>query len=247
MTRLRAASLHLLVSALIGASVALLILFLWYPDFYFRASGAQILMATLIFVDVVLGPALTLLSFKPGKPGLAFDMSVILILQISALIYGLHVIIGSRPVFLVAAIDRFVVVSANQLNAQEMPDDPLSPYHEQSLTGPKLVGLKLPEDLEERNRLTFLDVTGHPSEAMPRLYVPYAEVVMELMDRAKPFAVLLSRPKPDSDVVQKWLIESGRNSDELIWVPMQARKLEMAMIMEKSSGQPITALMVDPW
>lgn len=245
MTRKRAAATHLLVSTCIGATVAALILFLWYPDFYFKASGAQVLMATLIFVDVVLGPALTLLLFKPGKRGLAFDMAVIFILQISALIYGLSVIIGSRPVFLVAAVDRFVVISANQLNTNEMPADPDSPYRQRSLTGAVLVGLKLPTDVDERNRLTILDVSGQPSEAMPKLYVPYAEVASVLIARARPLQALLR--KPDAAVVQTWLSQSGRKPDELIWVPMQARKLEMAMVMEKDSGLPITALPVDPW
>ena len=122
MTRLKAFRVHLLASACVGAVVATLVFFLWYPDFYFKASGAQILIATLIFVDVVIGPALTLLLFKPGKWGLAFDMSVIVLLQVGALVYGLSVIIGSRPVFLVAAVDRFVVVSANQVEPGELVD-----------------------------------------------------------------------------------------------------------------------------
>lgn len=247
MTRWRASGTHLLVSTCIGCAVAGLILFLWYPDFYFKASGAQILMATLIMVDVVIGPALTLLLFKPGKPGLAFDMTVILVLQISALVYGLHVIIGSRPVFLVAAIDRFVVISANQLDADEMPDDPNSPYLERSLTGPRLVGLKLPTDIEERNRLTLLDLSGRMSEAMPKLYVPYAEVAPDLIKRAKPLEALLRRPEPDRTVVETWLRRSGRSAADLIWLPLQARKLEMAMIMDRQTSQPVAALPVDPW
>ncbi|MEZ5468867.1 MAG: hypothetical protein R3F18_14580 [Lysobacterales bacterium] len=160
MTRLKAFRVHLLASACVGAVVATLVFFLWYPDFYFKASGAQILIATLIFVDVVIGPALTLLLFKPGKWGLAFDMTVILILQLCALLYGLSVIIGSRPVFMVAAVDRFVVVSANQIDRDEMPDDANSRFSQLSWTGPRLVGLQLPEDLQERNRLTLLDVAG---------------------------------------------------------------------------------------
>ncbi|MCB1601431.1 MAG: hypothetical protein KDI66_15540 [Xanthomonadales bacterium] len=247
MTRLKAFRVHLLASACVGAVVATLVFFLWYPDFYFKASGAQILIATLIFVDVVIGPALTLLLFKPGKWGLAFDMSVIVLLQVGALVYGLSVIIGSRPVFLVAAVDRFVVVSANQVEPGELPDDPASPYRRLSLTGPELVGLKLPEDVEERNRLTFLDVTGHPSEAMPRLYVPFADVVGDLLARARPYSDLFRRADEDRQAAQLWLKRTGRRAEDLVWVPMQARKLEMVMVMARDTGMPLGTLPLDPW
>lgn len=247
MTRLKAFRVHLLASACIGAVVATLVFFLWYPDFYFKASGAQILIATLIFVDVVIGPALTLLLFKPGKWGLAFDMTVILILQLCALLYGLSVIIGSRPVFMVAAVDRFVVVSANQIDWDEMPDDANSSFSQLSWTGPRLVGLQLPEDLKERNRLTLLDVAGRHSEAMPKLYVPYSESADILMARAKPFDVLLRRPQPDAELARNWLQRSGRQADSLVWVPMQARKLEMVMVIDRASKEPIAALSMDPW
>ncbi len=247
MTRMRAFATHLLASIGIGGTVALLILLLWYPDFYFKASGAQVLIATLILVDVVIGPALTLLLFKPGKPGLAFDMTVILILQISALVYGLYVIIGSRPVYLVAAVDRFVVIAANQVESGELPEDPDSPYRQTPMTGPRLVALQLPEDVEERNQLTFLDVSGHPSEAMPRLYVPFADGVDELLQRARPYSELLRRPEAEAAVARSWLAASARKAESLVWVPMQARKLEMVMIMDRASGEPVATLPLDPW
>lgn len=247
MTRKKAFLTHLAVSACIGATVAVLILFLWYPDFYFKASGAEILMATLIFVDVVIGPALTLLLFKPGKPGLAFDMTVIFVLQVAALIYGLHVIVGSRPVFLVAAIDRFVVISANQVDLEEWPDNPSSPYRHLSLSGPDVVGLKLPEDVAERNRLTFLEIGGRPSEAMPKLYVPYADAASMLIERAKPFSSLLQRTDSEAAVAQAWLNNSGFQADDVVWVPMQARKREMVMVMDLESSQPVAALPLNPW
>ena len=42
-------------------------------------------LITIFLVDVVLGPGLTLMVFKPGKPGLKFDMAAIVVLQMVAL------------------------------------------------------------------------------------------------------------------------------------------------------------------
>lgn len=44
----------------------------------------------MVFVDLVLGPGLTLIVFKPGKPSLKMDMTVILLIQLSALSWGVY-------------------------------------------------------------------------------------------------------------------------------------------------------------
>ncbi len=87
---------HLLVSTAIFGVISYLIVFQWYPSFYFTLDGGIRGITTIFFVDVVLGPGLTLLVFKPGKKSLRFDMAVILILQLSALSWGVHSVYTER-------------------------------------------------------------------------------------------------------------------------------------------------------
>ena len=47
-------------------------------------------IAVIAFVDLVIGPGLTLLVFKPNKPSLKFDLSVIFIVQMIALSWGVY-------------------------------------------------------------------------------------------------------------------------------------------------------------
>ncbi|MBL8244514.1 MAG: hypothetical protein JNL89_10000 [Rhodanobacteraceae bacterium] len=247
MTRWRASALHLTFSILVAASVTAMILLVWYPGLYYKASGADHLFVVLMSVDVVVGPLLTLLLYRHGKPGLMFDLTTILVLQIAALVYGLSVIIGSRPVFLVGAIDRFVAVSANQIDPNDLPNNPASPYRQMSLTGPRLVGFELPEKVAERDQLLFDELAGKRAEMRPQLYRPYAEVSAALVQRAKPVDSLLRRPDPDGALARAWVEASARPGEQLVWLPLQARKRDMVMMMDRQSGQPLGMLDIDPW
>ncbi len=88
MTRLRAFLVHLSLSAaIVGCSFAI-VFFVWYPQPYFEVVGAWYLIRILFIVDVVLGPLLTFIVFKAGKPGLRFDLTVIALVQVAALAMG---------------------------------------------------------------------------------------------------------------------------------------------------------------
>ena len=112
MTRWRASGLHLLFSIAIAAAVLALMLSLWYPGPLFEAAGGNDLLFILAGVNVVIGPLITLIIFRSGKWGLKFDLAVIGILQIGALIYGMRAVYLARPLFIVFVVDQFQVASA---------------------------------------------------------------------------------------------------------------------------------------
>jgi hypothetical protein len=124
MTRWKAASIHLGISTLIGAVAAALMLGMWYPPPFFRAAGADELILLLVGVDLVIGPLLTLIVFRTGKRGLKFDLAAIGTFQAAALLYGLFVVLQARPVFLVAAVDRLVLVAANKISDADLAQGP---------------------------------------------------------------------------------------------------------------------------
>ena len=247
MTRWRASGLHLLASCAIAGTVILLVIFLWYPGAYFQASGAARLITILIAVDVVIGPMLTLFLYRAGKPGLAFDMTTVFITQLAFLIYGLVVIVQTRPVFIVGAIDRLVVVPASQIDPADLPTDPNDPFRKLSWTGPVPVGLNLPTDVKARNELLFKEIAGKPSEAVPRLYVPYSQVAATLIERGRTIDTLRVARERTPGVLQKWLDGSERPPEQLLWLPLQARKQDMVVIIDKNNAEPLVILDIEPW
>ena len=59
-TRWRAAGTHLLISVAIAAAALFVLLRVWYPPPLFTAEGGNDLLFTLVAVDVVIGPLITL-------------------------------------------------------------------------------------------------------------------------------------------------------------------------------------------
>ncbi|MEM8547120.1 MAG: hypothetical protein AAGF46_03050, partial [Pseudomonadota bacterium] len=100
---------HFLISLFIVSTVLLLVFLVWYPSPYFQILGPAAVLKTLVGVDLVLGPLLTVILYKPGKKGLWFDMGFIAVVQAAALIYGTSVLYQERPQYVIFAVDRFVV------------------------------------------------------------------------------------------------------------------------------------------
>src|SRR3954447_14440724 len=144
-TRWQAAPIHLLASAIIAAIVFSTMRLLWYPAPYFSAAGGAILLLLLVAVDVFIGPLLTLIVFDPRKKNLKLDLSIIVALQVAALMYGGYVMFSARPVFVAFAGDRFELVAANEISRSDLDKAALE-QRSLPLAGPKLVGTRLPAD-----------------------------------------------------------------------------------------------------
>lgn len=115
-TRKQAFLTHLLISMAIFFVLLYLIVFQWYPSYYFHIDGGYRGIATIFFVDVVLGPGLTLLVFKPGKPSLKFDMTAIVILQIVALSWGVKSVYQERPMLTVFYDGKFSCMNNSEVS-----------------------------------------------------------------------------------------------------------------------------------
>ena len=123
-TRWQAAGTHLLISVAIAAVALFVLLRVWYPPPLFTAEGGNELLFMLVAVDVVIGPLITLIVFKSGKPGLRFDLSVIALLQACALACGSYTMFVARPVFIAFIVDRFEIVRANDIDPADFAQAP---------------------------------------------------------------------------------------------------------------------------
>ena len=143
MSRWKAAGIHLAISACVAACAALLIFCVWYPSPYTHAAGADQLVVMLLGIDLILGPLLTLVVYKRGKKSLRFDLGVIALLQVCAFVYGMSIVVRARPAFIVSRIDRFVLVTANELDQTDLDKASDPAFRRVSWTGPKLVGAQM--------------------------------------------------------------------------------------------------------
>ena len=141
---------HLSVSLVIFLVLIYLIAFEWFPSFYYRLDNGYVGTAIIFFVDVVLGPGLTLLVFKPGKPGLKFDLTAILIFQLIALTWGIKRVYEDRPAVTVFYDGRFLAMT--QTVSRDVDQDRINRGRSGNQ---KLAYLDSPENYDEKSKFMF--------------------------------------------------------------------------------------------
>jgi hypothetical protein len=248
MSRWKAAALHFCISILIAGIASGLLLGVWYPPPYFHAGGAAKLLILVVGVDISIGPLLTLFVFRSGKRGLKFDLAVIGILQAVALVYGFHVLVRSRPVFTVAAVDRFVIVAAEDIGPNDLAKASRPEWRHLSWTGPTLVGAALPIDEKKREALMFSSLKGGKDiQDLPERYVPYTKVAHAMLKRAYRLERLYKMHPHSADEISRWLAKRHLRDNDVVWLPIQARRWDMVMMMDAKTGEPMGPIPLDPW
>ncbi|MBK9116957.1 MAG: hypothetical protein IPM22_15350 [Betaproteobacteria bacterium] len=243
--RWKAFGLHLAISALIAATVVMLVVWLWYPRPYFEAMGGEVLLRLLIGVDVVVGPLITLLIFDPKKPRLKYDLATIAVLQIAALAYGGFVMFEARPVYNVYFDGRFHTVPAYSVDAasraRAAPE-----FRPLSLTGPRVVAAMLPADPRETVGITVAAAMGGPDlPDLPHLYVPYTQAAAKAASVARPLVSLAQRGRAEADAVNDFVNVHGTGR-VMGYVPVRARNRDFAAVVDRKTGEVIGYLPIVP-
>ncbi|PTQ89991.1 TfpX/TfpZ family type IV pilin accessory protein [Agitococcus lubricus] len=196
MNRWQASLIHLIISFLILSTIAIYVIYFWYPIPLLPMANADKLLMLVAGIDLILGPLLTLIVFKQGKPSLKMDLTVIAIVQASFLGFGLHTLYESRPVYLVASGKMFHMVFANEILAEDLAKA-VPEYQNLSFTHPRLVGAVLPSDKQERSQLMMSALfAGHDVQQSPQYYVSYDKVVPDILKNSMMInSAPLSAPK----------------------------------------------------
>ncbi len=244
--RWQAAAIHLALSAVIAATAFGIIIALWYPRPYFDVMGGKDLLIILVSVDVCIGPLLTLIVFNPAKKELRRDLTIIAAVQLAALVYGAWVTFGARPVFTVFAKDHFDVVAANELDAADLAEAPPE-FRSLSLTGPRIIGTRMPTDSDERNKVVLAVTSGKDLQDFPKYYVPYADMAAEVKKSAKPLNALLKAHPEALGAIRAASVEAGRPESLLLYVPLRARLGAMTAVLDARDMRVVTIAPIDPY
>lgn len=237
----KAALLHFLGSLLVAALAAALVLLVWFPPPYDLLSGGRSLFLMLVGVDVVCGPLLTLVLFNPAKRRreLFTDMSLVVLVQLSALAYGLHTAYAARPLFLVHEVDRFRVITASDYgDADVRPaiaalDAPLRPHW---FKGPVTVGVREPRDGEERKTVLMESVVGgRDFSQRPDFYVPYdAAYRPRALARARPLKAFTAHYPATAGEAAEVLQRQGVALEDALFLPVMHRQ-DWVAVMDGSA------------
>lgn len=170
---LKNAGCHLLISLIIAGLAALLVFAVWYPYPYSELNGGLHLYKLVVFVDLVCGPLLTLILASPKKKmrERITDFSLIGLIQLGALIYGLHSVSLARPVAAVFEKDRINVVTAAEIDSADL-SKAKDPFRRLPWFGIERVGLREPADAAEAQESLNLSLQGTEPSMRPNWWLP---------------------------------------------------------------------------
>ena len=217
----------------------------WYPWPLFEAAGGNELIFILVGVDVTIGPLITLVIFKAGKKGLRFDLTVIALLQLAALAYGLHTVYLARPVFLVYTIDRFDLVTAKDLDEKDLAKVTHSEFKPSLFGRPRYVAALFPSDPVEKARVVETSVVGKDLQMYPQYYVLYPGQAQAALHKAKSLDIMIKRDPEEK--IKRYLSSSGRSGDSIRYLPMSSPETDGIVLLDATSGMPLDILLINPW
>lgn len=224
--RLKAFGLHL------SASVTLLTLIFgalylgWYrwPGWYL--TGVLHVVAIVAFVDLALGPTLTLIVATPRKPRatLVRDIGVIVTVQLAALVYGAATLWLGRPLYYPFSVDRLQIVQASDLEASEIDlaqrQNPALAPHWYSL--PRWIWAPLPENPDEAAKIIQSAVFGGQDVIqMPRYFRSWEQGLPKLREQLRPLDEIQALSRVEKHTLRARMSQLGLATNQrnalLMW------------------------------
>lgn len=175
---------------------------------------------------------------------LALRMRWVIGIQALALAGGLFAIFLARPAYLVFTLDRFDLVSANEISARDLADTRDERFRRRPLDGPRYAAALLPQDERERQRLLESALEGKDLQRFPQYYVPYPGEAAAALRRAKPLAAVRAKAP---EAFERELSRLGRSPDSLRVLPLRAKKKDGVVLLDSVTGAPVGIVLAEPW
>ncbi|NJO12108.1 MAG: hypothetical protein HC872_00045 [Gammaproteobacteria bacterium] len=198
-------------------------------------------------MDVALGPLISLVIYSSRKPRreLIIDYTLVGLVQIAALVYGVFTLSVARPVFVVAVPDRLEVVTAIEIEESDLAAANPA-YRRLSWTGPKLAAVQMPTDPKEREEVMMAAVMGKDVQMMPKYFRPYATGAADLDRISQPLDSLPRRDAAEKDRVERAIAAADAPADMLRWVLVHHRFGFAVALIDAKTRRPVQYVMMDP-
>lgn len=244
MTKRKAFATHLGISLVIFLILLFFIIFEWYPPPFFSSDGGWQGIRIIIGVDLVLGPLLTWIVFKPGKPGLKFDLTVIGIIQAVALSWGIWTVHHERAIAAVFVENYFVPVTYYQIEGKGMTQDKLQAFGDKA---PYWIYSNLPTDDNELQKVRLQALRmGRPLFEFTQYYSPMDTKAMQIIKSRSLDMHEWVKDKPIAKQRYEAFIRSHNNGDNLLFLPWHARERYEIIAVNEYNGRYVGTLDIKP-
>ncbi len=234
--RYSAAGLHFLFSLSIFSLLVGILLQFWYPNPYFSASGGWQGLRLVAAIDLVLGPLITLVIFNTTKSRreLTMDIGIVVLLQVSALLWGIKAIYEQRPVAVVFLDTSFYTVPATAITSQGIDLEVLEQFGDER---PVFVYAQKPDSGPDLQRFQkAIEIDQIPPHEQAWLYRPLAEHFEEVRGSTLDVEEIMnSNPDMKADI-EHVLAGLQANLNDLLFLALTSRYRNVLLIFNKEGA-----------
>lgn len=245
MTKLWAILSHAGISLLIFLVILYFIVFHWYPFPLFETDGGWQGIRIIATVDIVLGPLLTFIVYKPGKKGLAFDLTVIGVIQLCALTYGIWMVHQERPVAVVFVEDHFRTLPVYHLEEAGVKSSELIRFGEDL---PAMIFLNVPEDADQFYEIQKMALSSRRNiYLLGEYYQPLTDINRSRIRKhgLDMETILKDRPE-DMEIYRQYINSNKERADMLLFYPLYSRFSISIVSVDKNSLKLLDNLGISP-
>ena len=243
--KLKAFAVHIGISLVIFFALLSFIIYFWYPQPFFTSDGGWQGIRIIAAVDLVLGPLLTLIVYKPNKPRLKMDLTIIGIIQAAALGWGLWVVHHERPIATVYAEGAFSSVTANKMTILGMTEDKLKAFGERT---PVWIYSKLPDDPDALQEIRIRAAqSGRGVHFETEFYTPMDKTAGDKIISEKLNVEAWIEDRPEfKQTYEKFVKRYKEQMDDIIFIPWLARHGRNIIALSKEDLSYIATLDIRP-
>jgi len=235
--RLKAFLIHFAFSALFISIFVLFVLFIWYPSPYDYFYSPWNIIKIVLGVDLVIGPLLTLIVYDVRKKlsELKRDVSIVILFQLVAFVWGVHVSYASRPIVLIFFDDTFYMFSRDELDVSAFARKELEPQFWES---PSLAYWEPPKSSDELSRLYEEYFKGEKPELKIRTerYRPLHDGFSDITDYSIKMEALI-KTGPGKKIVDNFLNKHGGGITEYVFFPIRGTSKKGTIVFKKDTAE----------
>ena len=242
MSRFKAFSIHFAISFIIFLILLYFILVQWYPQPLFSTDGGWRVIRIIVGVDLILGPLLTLIVFKAGKPGLKFDLAMIALVQVLALSWGVWNTYNERPAALIYTLDFFTPVPAYQLSEQGMTAKKLKQFGN---TWPVTIYIDIPKEKISETIKESMQAQK-PLYLLTQYYSPFGEEQTQVLKENSMDLEKYVEDKPKLKKLYQHSLLTNTAKTNISYLALHSREKWVTAIFDLDSMKIIDTIDIEP-
>jgi hypothetical protein len=245
--RLVAFAIHFLVTLALAAAAGALIFLVWFPDPFQTMIGGAELFLLVVGCDLALGPLISLVIYNSRKSRrtLVIDYSIVGVVQIAALAYGIFTVVGARPVYVAFSLDRFEIVTARDIADSDLAEARIPLYRTLPWAGPRFVNVVVrPED---HNDALEQALAGLEEHQRPKFYMPFDTALEQIRKRARPVSAITGKFPDTAPGFALAMRGLQIPPERLATLPVRHSKGFWTALIDTDTGKPLRYVPVDPY